>query len=88
MPETRVVIECPLCRCRMEVPRHGGPAAYTCRNGHRFLRRLPEGPHRRHPGARVAVLVVYALLLALAIVVAFALAAHRWPSGGPFMRIA
>lgn len=87
MPERRIVIECPLCRCRMEVPREGGAAEYTCRNGHRFLHRLPRRPSRRFQRAQVKMIILFALTLALALVIAFALAAHHWPSPIPFMRI-
>jgi hypothetical protein len=87
MPERRIVIECPLCRCRMEVPREGGAAEYTCRNGHRFLHRLPRRPSRRLQRAQSVMVVLFPLMVALALVIAFALAARHWPSLLPFLRV-
>ncbi len=85
MPPSRTVIECPLCRCRMEVPRLEGPRAYTCRNGHRFFRHLPALGAGRLMRRRIARLVLLLALVTVAFLVAYALAAHRWPPGTPFV---
>jgi hypothetical protein len=87
MPESRVVIECPLCRCRMEVPRRGAWEHYTCRNGHRFVRssRVERVPPR--PRAQVLSFGLFTLAVALALLIAIALAAHLWSPRVPFMRI-
>ncbi len=81
MSESRDLIECPVCRSRMSVPRRGGTTAFTCRNGHRFLRELPERPISWLPRARILTLVVVAVVLVLII------AASRWPAHVPFIRV-
>jgi hypothetical protein len=82
MSESRMVIECPVCRCRMEVQR-GAARAYTCRNGHRFIQTGPPGGSSTR---RPRLLVWFGLLIALALLVAFAVAVHRWPAGALFPR--
>ena len=86
MLERRIVIECPLCRCRMEVSRRGGVAEYTCRYGHRFLHQLPRRPRRRFQHVHLTVFIISTVTLALALVIAFALATHLWPSLSPLLR--
>ncbi|HET7226819.1 MAG TPA: hypothetical protein VFK69_14015 [Candidatus Eisenbacteria bacterium] len=66
MLQDEVVLECPVCRCRLQVPaRRGGNVSYTCRNGHRFMHdfgpRAKSWP-RRHPKA-VLVMVGLALII-------------------------
>ncbi len=81
MPESRDLIECPICRSRMSVPRRGGTAAFTCRNGHRFLREFPERPIRWLPRASAVTLLIVAAVIALLI------ATRHWPAHVPFIRV-
>ncbi len=81
MPESRIIIECPLCRCRMEVPRRGGPAQFTCRNGHRFVRSSRGEGASRRPRAPLLTLVLFALAVAIALVLAMAVARFWLPLG-------
>ncbi len=85
MPESRVIIECPLCRCRMEVPRRGGLAQMTCRNGHRFVRDSRERQVQSRPRARVLLVALLGFVLMVVMIIAIALAAHVWPPVGPRM---
>ncbi len=67
-----MVFECPVCRCRLQVPPRRGQVAYTCRNGHRFLHQHDTGNGSwpaRHP--RLTVMVVALVLLLL-------FAMHQW----------
>jgi len=87
MPESHVVIECPLCRCSMEVPRRGGPEHYTCRNGHRFVRSSRAEKVPRRPRVQVLTFVLFTLAMALAFLIAIALAAHLWSPRMPFLHM-
>jgi hypothetical protein len=71
-----LVLECPVCRCRLKVPARRGLGTYTCRQGHRFQHDFgggrPSWP-ARHP--RLAVMVVALVILLL-------LAVRQWAGHG------
>ena len=81
MPESRDLIECPVCRSQMSVPRRGGTTAFTCRNGHRYLHEFPERPISWLPRASAVTLLIAAVVIALII------AASHWPAHVPFIRV-
>jgi len=81
MSESRDLIECPVCRSQMSVPRRGGTTAYTCRNGHRFLQEAPGRTGHRLSRVRLVTLVLFAVAVALMF------AASHWPVHMPFIRV-
>ena len=63
MPESRVALECPICRSFMRVPRSGRRrVVLTCNNGHQFLHTFESGSHTLSTSQFLALI---ALLLAL-----------------------
>ena len=81
MFESHDLIECPLCRSRMNVPHQGGTRVFTCREGHRFEWESPARPLRWASRAQVVTILVVAMLVALI------LAARHWPARVPFIRL-
>jgi len=72
-----LVLECPVCRCRMQVPTRRGTVAFTCRSGHRFVHefgsRGASWP-KRHPKLALTMVAVGVLLIVLAV--------RQWPWHG------
>lgn len=75
-----VLLECPVCRCRLQVPPRGGQVAYTCRNGHRFLHDFSGGSRSwpaRHPRLTFGLLALVLLVL---------LVVRQWAHLAPMFR--
>ena len=73
-----VVLECPVCRCRMQVAaRRRSTVPITCRNGHRFVHEFGsrgDSWPKRHPKVALAIVLMGVLLILSAV--------RQWPWHG------